>query len=280
MKIKEITEGIGQSIMNIISRRNASGPGSDFTQWSDQPGNNAPMEKISLKAGPPYPPDLIKAVTQLQGFLQKLGYSVGSAGLDGKYGPSTINAVTAFKKDNNISGDGSSLSADEINLLMSSTGVANPTPTGNEEPGDQDQEEPQDQKPNPDPIDTEMEKVNANIKRKVDYLVKQGVLQSGRITDTERQYIDSVDVYVDPNKFANTPSSEAFIKATPPHVSNYRGSVQIPLSEWQQALGRDGAGLSGYVVFNLTDAGWWSNDFKAYVNPGNKLDDLITSYQK
>lgn len=131
-----------------------------------------------------------------------------------------------------------------------------------------------------DPVNTEAEKANANIKSKVDYLVKQGVLQSGRITDTERQYIDSVDVYVDPNKFANTPPSEAFIKATPPHVSNYRGSVQIPLSEWQQALGRGGAGLSGYVGFNLTPAGWWSDDFKAYVNPGNKLDDLITSYQK
>ncbi len=131
-----------------------------------------------------------------------------------------------------------------------------------------------------DPIDTEMEKVNANIKRKVDYLVKQGVLQSGRITDAEKQYIDSVDVYVDPNKFANVDPSEVLIKATPPHVSNYGASVQIPLSSWMEALGRDGSGLSGYVGFNLTPAGWWSDDYKAYVNPNGSLDELITSYQK
>jgi len=132
----------------------------------------------------------------------------------------------------------------------------------------------------PDQVNTEAEKANANIKSKVDYLVKQGVLQSGRITDTEKQYIDSVDVYVDPNKFANADPEKVLIKATPPHVSNYSTSVQIPLSAWQEALGRDGSGLSGYVGFNLTPAGWWSDDYKAYVNPGNKLDDLITSYQK
>lgn len=134
--------------------------------------------------------------------------------------------------------------------------------------------------PKPDPIDTEAEKANANIKSKVDYLVKQGVLQSGRITDTEKQYIDSVDVYVDPNKFANADPEKVLIKAKPPHVSNYGPSVQIPLSAWQEALGRDGSGLSGYVGFNLTPAGWWSDDYKAYVNPRNKLDDLISTYQK
>ena len=132
----------------------------------------------------------------------------------------------------------------------------------------------------PDPIDTEAEKSNANIKSKVDYLVKQGVLQSGRITDTEKQYIDSVDVYVDPNKFANADPEKVIIKAKPPHVSLYSTSVQIPLSAWQEALGRDGSGLSGYVGFNLTPAGWWSDDYKAYVNPNGRLDDLITSYQK
>ena len=125
-----------------------------------------------------------------------------------------------------------------------------------------------------------MEKANANIKSNVDYLVKQGVLQSGRITDTEKQYIDSVDVYVDTNKFAKADPGQVLIKAKPPHISNYSTSVQIPLSDWQEALGRDGTGLSGYVGFNLTPAGWWSDDYKAYVNPNGRLDDLITSYQK
>ena len=132
----------------------------------------------------------------------------------------------------------------------------------------------------PDPIDTEAEKSNANIKSKVDYLVKQGVLQSGRITDTEKQYIDSVDVYVDPNKFANADPSEVILKATPPHISNYDGSVTMPLSAWQEALGRDGTGLRGNVGFNLTPAGWWSDDYQGYINPNSKLDDLISTYQK
>jgi len=132
----------------------------------------------------------------------------------------------------------------------------------------------------PDPIDTEAEKSNANIKSKVDYLVKQGVLQSGRITDTEKQYIDSVDVYVDPNKFANADPSEVILKATPPHISNYDASVTMPLSAWQEALGRDGTGLRGNVGFNLTPAGWWSDDYQGYINPNSKLDDLISTYQK
>jgi len=132
----------------------------------------------------------------------------------------------------------------------------------------------------PDPVDTEAEKANANIKSKIDYLVKKGVLQSGRITDTERQYIDSVDVYVDPNKFANAEPSQIILKATPPHVSNYSTSVSMPLSAWQEALGRDGSGLRGNVGFNLTPAGWWSDDYKGYINPNSKLDDLISQYQK
>ena len=132
----------------------------------------------------------------------------------------------------------------------------------------------------PDPVDTEAEKANANIKSKIDYLVKKGVLQSGRITDTERQYIDSVDVYVDPNKFARAEPSQIILKARPPHVSNYSTSVSMPLSAWQEALGRDGSGLRGNVGFNLTPAGWWSDDYKGYINPRNKLDDLISQYQK
>lgn len=148
------------------------------------------------------------------------------------------------------------------------------TSTDNEQPNTQ-QFDPQ-----PDQVDTEMEKANANIKSKVDYLVKQGVLQSGRITDTEKQYIDSVDVYVDPNKFANTDPSEVYIQATPPHPSNYSDSVTIPLSKWMEAQGRDGSPFTGYVGFNRTPAGWWTDDYKAYVNPRNDLDNLIASYRK
>jgi hypothetical protein len=39
-----------------------------------------------------------QAVEMLQGALQALGHSVGSAGVDGKFGPDTAAAVRAFKK--------------------------------------------------------------------------------------------------------------------------------------------------------------------------------------
>ena len=84
-----------------------------------------------LKAGPPYPPEEKGAVKQLQRTLIKLGYSVGSTGVDGKYGPRTTNAVRAFKKDNKIDGDGLSMSATELAKLEKAKPVKNPTDTGN-----------------------------------------------------------------------------------------------------------------------------------------------------
>jgi len=121
---------------------------------------------------------------------------------------------------------------------------------------------------------------NANLNTKIAYLVQQGFLQSGRISDDEKRYIDGVDVWVDENKFAKEDPSTRFIKATRPHHSLFMGSVQIPMSEWQKALGRSGEGLSGYVSFDLTPAGWWSTDFNAYINPNNQLDDLVSRYQR
>jgi hypothetical protein len=121
---------------------------------------------------------------------------------------------------------------------------------------------------------------NENINTKIEYLKQQGELQSGRITDDERRYIDSVDVYVDPHKFDKEDPSTRFIKSRPPHHMNFQTSVQIPMKDWQKAIGREGSGLTGYVTFDLTPAGWWSNDFKAYINPNNKLDDLVTGFQK
>ena len=121
---------------------------------------------------------------------------------------------------------------------------------------------------------------NTNLNTKIGYLVQQGFLQSGRISDDEKRYIDGVDVWVDENKFAKEDPSTRFIKATRPHHSLFMGSVQIPMSEWQKALGRSGEGLSGYVSFDLTPAGWWSTDFNAYINPNNQLDDLVSRYQR
>jgi peptidoglycan hydrolase-like protein with peptidoglycan-binding domain len=95
---------------------------------------NAPIEG-GLKAGPPYPPTDTAAVKALQSKLQDLGYSVGSTGVDGKYGPRTVRAVAAYKKDNNIQGDSGVMSAADVTRMSSATPVADPTPTGRNAPG-------------------------------------------------------------------------------------------------------------------------------------------------
>lgn len=88
-----------------------------------------------LEAGPPYPPADAERVKALQSRLEELGYSVGSTGIDGKYGPRTTRAVRAFKKDNNIPGNGLSMSASDLEKISTAKKVANPTPTGRSAPG-------------------------------------------------------------------------------------------------------------------------------------------------
>lgn len=84
-----------------------------------------------LEAGPPYPPEQAQAVKSMQRTLIKLGYSVGSTGVDGKYGPRTTRAVRAFKKDNKIAGDGLSMSAADLKNLSTAKRVAKPSSTSN-----------------------------------------------------------------------------------------------------------------------------------------------------
>jgi peptidoglycan hydrolase-like protein with peptidoglycan-binding domain len=94
-----------------------------------------------LEAGPPYPQDQVEAIKQLQTELQRLGYSVGSTGIDGKYGPRTSRAVKAFQKDfgqatpPNANFAGGAITADGIKALQSAKPVDKPTPTGNEGSG-------------------------------------------------------------------------------------------------------------------------------------------------
>lgn len=95
---------------------------------------NRPTDS-GLEAGPPYPPEDAERVKALQSRLEELGYSVGSTGVDGKYGPRTTRAVRAFKQDNNISGDGLSMSASDLEKLSTAEPVENPTPTGRSAPG-------------------------------------------------------------------------------------------------------------------------------------------------
>ena len=100
----------------------------DGTRAGQDPNASA---DTGLSAGPPYPQEDMEAVRALQTKLQELGYSVGSTGIDGKYGPRTTRAVRAFKTDNNISGDGLTMSADDLEKLNTAERVEEPTPTGN-----------------------------------------------------------------------------------------------------------------------------------------------------
>jgi peptidoglycan hydrolase-like protein with peptidoglycan-binding domain len=89
-------------------------------------------EATELVAGPPYPEEDMDSVRQMQTKLEELGYSVGSTGIDGKYGPRTTRAVRSFKQDFNISGQANVVSQQDLATMMSAQPVENPTPTGNE----------------------------------------------------------------------------------------------------------------------------------------------------
>jgi peptidoglycan hydrolase-like protein with peptidoglycan-binding domain len=93
-----------------------------------------------LAAGPPYPAEDIEAVKALQTALQSAGYSVGSTGIDGKYGPRTTAAVRSFKKDYSVDGSGLSIDAAGLDTLSkvvdgSIPKVETPSPTGASAPG-------------------------------------------------------------------------------------------------------------------------------------------------
>ena len=94
---------------------------------------NRPVEQDGVTAGPPYPQEDVNRVKGIQTKLEELGYSVGSTGIDGKYGPRTSRAVKAFKQDNNIpiTDNGRSMSEADIDKLETAERIENPTPTGN-----------------------------------------------------------------------------------------------------------------------------------------------------
>jgi len=92
-----------------------------------------PSTSTGLQAGPPYPPDQMDAVRDMQRKLEELGYSVGNTGIDGKYGPRTARAVAAYLRDRNIEDTdrGRSFPQEELTDLASAEPVDNPSPTGN-----------------------------------------------------------------------------------------------------------------------------------------------------
>lgn len=75
-----------------------------------KPTDSAPAgAAAALTIGPPFDTSDDAAVKAMQKTLQDLGYSVGSTGVDGKYGPRTAAAIAAFKKDYKLTGDGNSV---------------------------------------------------------------------------------------------------------------------------------------------------------------------------
>lgn len=96
---------------------------------------NAPQDNTQgLEAGPPYPQEDMDAVREMQTKLEDLEYSVGSTGIDGKYGPRTSRAVAAYKRDRNITDPdrGRSMTQEQLTALASAEPVEDPSPTGNE----------------------------------------------------------------------------------------------------------------------------------------------------
>jgi len=85
----------------------------DGTRGSEEPSDSS----AAIEAGPPYPPSDLERVAQMQSKLEELGYSVGSTGIDGKYGPRTSQAVKAFKEDYELSGDHFEMDAEALATL-------------------------------------------------------------------------------------------------------------------------------------------------------------------
>lgn len=99
-------------------------PGEEQDAQGARDANQAREE--ALTAGPPYPREDMDAVKALQQKLEDLGYSVGSTGIDGKYGPRTTRAVRAFKQDYNVPGDG--LTADAATMQKLDSVISGATP--------------------------------------------------------------------------------------------------------------------------------------------------------
>lgn len=110
----------------------AADPAAD-AELDDRARNpNDAQNQQTLTAGPPYPQAQAEAVRNMQSRLETLGYSVGSTGIDGKYGPRTARAVQAFKADHNIPGPPTQMDANNLIRLNTASPVETPTPTGNE----------------------------------------------------------------------------------------------------------------------------------------------------
>lgn len=115
----------------------ASGKATSTDTGTDKAGQNTDAVD-GLKAGPPYPREepYMDAVRDMQRKLERIGYSVGETGIDGKYGPRTTRAVAAFKKDYEIATSALAMTTKELETLANvGTKIAKvktPSPTENQ----------------------------------------------------------------------------------------------------------------------------------------------------
>ena len=119
---------------------------------------------------------------------------------------------------------------------------------------------------------------NATLDSKIAYAKSKGWV-GARPTNNDKVYLDSVDVYVDPNKLADVAASQNFIPHRPPHEKLSMGSFKAPTADINTALGMKGqSAISGYSSYILTPAGWYSKNREAYINPNSRAQDIIDMY--
>lgn len=119
-----ISKGDGIHPFNGYSKlfkAGSSGAGTNLGPADSKPGAPTTKDRIKdssdLLQGPPFPPENVDDVKKMQKGLEELGYSVGSLGADGKYGPATAAAVAAFKKDYKLEGSSSKFGDNEFKVL-------------------------------------------------------------------------------------------------------------------------------------------------------------------
>jgi peptidoglycan hydrolase-like protein with peptidoglycan-binding domain len=85
-----------------IIKEKTTQPLGNPTQDPNKVPSKETAKSLDIKIGPPFPPEFIPRVKEMQSKLEKIGYSVGSTGIDGKFGPRTSAALSAFIKDYNL----------------------------------------------------------------------------------------------------------------------------------------------------------------------------------
>jgi len=116
MKFDEIVEKVRPRVPHATAR--GINFGGDIPTLDTDDDNEAKDKTKQVIAGPPYYEEDKETVKLIQQKLVDLDYDVGPTGVDGKFGPYTIEAIKAYKKDNGIKTSEFVLTTKEIQMLM------------------------------------------------------------------------------------------------------------------------------------------------------------------